>query len=59
MGITRLSNRLRNQIIVRVADDLDLGEFADSQLATVNINPAVNIRRIRLAATDEVFAPHL
>jgi len=56
--IKQLKNRLGNQIIIGVADDFDLGEFSHRQFPT-HINASVNVRRIRLAARDEVNALHL
>jgi hypothetical protein len=45
-------NRLGDQIVIRVADDFDFGEFANGQLAP-HINPTVNVRRVRFAASDK------
>ena len=59
--VKNLKNRFGNQIVIRVADDPDLGELADGQrtLRGADVNAAVNVRRIRLAARDEVNALHL
>ena len=57
--VKNLKNRFGNQIVIRVADDFDFGELADGKFATANVNAAVNVRRIRLAARDEVNALHL
>ena len=46
------SIRLGNQIVVRVADNFDLGKFANHQFAT-HVNPSVNVRRVGLAAGGE------
>ena len=56
--VKNLKNRFGNQIVIRVADDFDLGEFSHRQFPT-HINASVNVRRIRLAARDEVNALHL
>ena len=45
---------LGNQIVVRVADDFDSGEFADRQLAA-HVNASVNVRRIGFAAANKVI----
>jgi len=54
--VNNLSDRLRNQIVISVADNFDAGEFANwhSALRRAHINAAVNIRRIRLAAADQI-----
>ena len=56
-----MSNRLGNQIVIGVADDLDFDELTDGQstFRGAHINPAVDVRRIRLAAADEVVPFHL
>ena len=49
------SNRLGNQIIIRVADNFDPGKFANwhPALRDADVNPAVNVRRVGLAASCE------
>ncbi len=51
-------NRPGNQIVIGMADDFDCSKSADRQLAAAgaNVNPAVNVRRIRLAARDEIIS---
>ena len=50
-----LPDRFGNQIIVRVADDFDPGEFANRQFAA-HVNPAVNVRSVGFSSSDEVIA---
>jgi hypothetical protein len=54
---THCTTPFGDQIIIRVADDFDFGKFANRQLSA-NINPSVNVRRIRLAAAHKVMAFH-
>src|ERR1039458_8296631 len=47
--------RFGDQIVIGVADDLDAGELAQGQFPA-NINPSVNVGRVRLAARDQKTA---
>ena len=49
------SGRFGDQIVIGVADDFDLGEFSDRQFPA-DINASVNVRRIGLAAGDQIVA---
>ena len=55
------SNRLGNQIVVRVPDNFDLGKFARRQHRfarakfSAHINAPVNVRRVRLATGDQII----
>ena len=51
-GWEAILNRLGNQVVVRVADDFDLGEFANGQFAA-DVNAAVNVRRVGFAAAHQ------
>jgi hypothetical protein len=46
--------RLGNQIVIRVADYPHFGKLSNRQFAP-HINPSINVRRIRLAASNEVM----
>src|SRR5688572_5459865 len=50
-GFLQPLRRLGNQIVIGVADDFHPGEFPGPR-ATLHVNPAVNVRRIRLPAGD-------
>ena len=43
-----------NQIVVRVTDDFDPGEFAHRQFAT-HVNPSVNVRRVGFSSSNEII----
>src|SRR5450755_3873430 len=51
------SSRLGNQVIIRMADNLDLGEFSDRQFPA-DINASVNVRRVSFAACYKINAFH-
>src|SRR4051812_25870537 len=51
----RSSRRLRNQVVVGVADDLDRGEFAHGKLA-LDVNAPVDVGSIGFAPRYEVTA---
>jgi len=47
------SNRLGNQIVIRVADDFDFGKFSNRQFAA-NVNASVNVRGIGFTSSNQV-----
>src|SRR5439155_14702494 len=47
------SSRLGDQVVIRVADDFNKGKFT-RRLLPAHINAAINVRRVRFAAGDEI-----